>query len=303
MSPIVSSFGSLSTKSVGFSNHISYVSKSGQLYSDTTYNYIVYQTSGTFLDDFIVFKNINVDILVIGGGGAAGCTWQIDTTQGPYGGGGGAGGVIYNNSTSLTAPSVTLLPGKYSIVIGKGGSAELENGGYSRFGTQTIANGGGAGGGASSGIGGATGGGGSSIIISSGIKDASGQGYAGGAGTTVNTGGGGGGGGATGIGQTAVSNGSSFVNAGNGGSGLVTFSSWSMVLGYPDPTLYPYYALAMGGGGGAISVTLNPSASPGIGGSTPGSGGTAAYRRASPSPRDIPATPGYSGIVMIRFLK
>ena len=313
MSPMVSSVGSLSAKSVGLSNGIKYISLNGEKYSDTTYNYIVYKTAGTFTNDFIVFTNIDVDILVIGGGGAPGFAWQTatffantgnDMTAGPFGGGGGSGGVIYNNSISITAPSVTLTTGKYSITVGAGASIDGQNGGNSRFGTQTIAIGGGAGSGSSFSLNGATAGGGSSVNTLNGKRDPTlFQGGNGGVGTTVNGGGGGGGGGATNSGAAAVSNGGSGVLGGKGGAGLVTFGSWSTILGYQDPNIYPDYALAMGGGGGTVSSNLNPSASPGTGGITPGSGGSAAYRDAIGPGHARAATPGYDGIVMIRILK
>lgn len=199
--------------------------------------------------------SLNVDYLLVAGGGGGGAG---EALGGPGGAGGGAGGLL-SGSYTLQPLSV------YSVVIGtggRGGSTNAQTGSNglnsSIFGYTTI--GGGYGGvrfksGSNGGSGGGSGGGASAL----GGLGTSGQGNRGGSGSAENGGGAGGGGGASSVGTAWIYNtGSGYSSyAGSGGSG----SQWL------DGT---YYA---GGGaaGGASSYGVVPG-TPGIGGG--GTGGS-----------------------------
>ena len=68
-------------------------------------------------DDIIITKDIKCDILIVGGGGAGGGYGDENNKEQ---GGGGAGGVVYIVDKILKA-------GKYSIVVGNGGSMSYGN--------------------------------------------------------------------------------------------------------------------------------------------------------------------------------
>jgi len=192
--------------------------------------------SGTFSTQ----ESIEVDALIVGGGGGSG--FHIP-------GGGGAGGF-------LAVSSIPLTKGEFSVLVGSGGAAgategspQGRSGSNSSF-LSSVSIGGGYGGtrqltpasGGSGGSGGGGGGGGNGNTVTAG-SGTSGQGNSGGNGYTYPdgraAGGGGGGAGATG---TA----GSFGAGGNGGAGALWNGS--------------YYA---GGGGGSSG---NSSGAGGIGG-------------------------------------
>lgn len=233
--------------------------------------------SGTFATQ----QALEVDTLVVGGGGGTG--FHIP-------GGGGAGGFL-TNTTTVSA-------GSYPVLVGAGGAGSLTvsgingaQGGPSSFNT-SFALGGGYGGtrgltpatGGNGGSGGGGGGGGSGNPLGGGLGTA-GQGNNGGSGFTFADGraAGGGGGGAT----AAGSNGS-FGVGGNGGAGALWNGS--------------YYA---GGGGGS---SANTAGTGGIGG-----GGNGSLFTPGVSPQNGAANTGGgagggedgasggSGIVIIRY--
>ncbi len=219
---------------------------------------------------------LTVDYLVVGGGGAAGTD---------RGGGGGAGQVI-------TASSVSLATGSYTITVGAGGAGVSKSGvagngsqgangasssiAGSGFTTVTAVGGGGGGGcatgGVRSGLSGASGGGASQYA---------GDGT-GGAATAGNTGGNGseaggtagGGGGAGGAGSSASS-----TAGGNGGTGLASSITGSSVT---------YGA----GGGGGGSSSFGGTHNGGSGGNS--CGGTGATS-ASQNGADASANTGCGG--------
>ncbi len=182
------------------------------------------------------------DVLVVagGGGGAGNCA-----TCGGAGGGGG-GGVIYQEGVLATT-------GNRTVTIGAGGAAGAGaaartnggNGGNSAFGG-LVATGGGGGGSqlGTPGLNGGSGGGGSgggSPAPGNGGNGVNGQGFPGGNGVgDPYSGGGGGGAGGSGVHGAGV-------NAGHGGSGIITY-----ITGVK---------LTVGGGGGGGAYATN---SPGI---------------------------------------
>jgi hypothetical protein len=215
----------------------------GDIYSDASYYYHVFDANGTFTPT----QSISADVLVVAGGGGT-------ATQAS--GGGGAGGVCYQVARSLTATGYTVTVGAGGTGAGASGTA----GGNSVFDTITALGGGyavqtaaGVAGGSGSGAAYNTGSGGAATQGSSG--GATGYGNAGANGTNSGNQGAGGGGGA----GAAGSSGTSSVG-GNGGVGLSTWSSWGTATGVGDNVSGTYY-FAGGGGGAVVGGTVN-----GIGG-------------------------------------
>ena len=218
----------------------------GSIYSDGTYWYHVFRTSGTFTPQLA----LTADVLQVAGGG------------GSNQGGGGAGGLLVLSNQSLAVSS-------YTVTVGAGGAADA-NGANSQFGALTAAVGGGRGGANSTsnppGNGGS--GGGSMGNTSppyggfAGGTGTAGQGNNGGSGTwgSVYVAGGGGGAG-------AVGSNNSGGTGGAGGAGSNAYSSWATAT---STGVSGYYA---GGGGGAANLAGTSGNSPGAGGAGGGGAG------------------------------
>lgn len=207
----------------------------GTIYSDSTYYYHVFGSTGTFTP----LQSLTVDSLMVAGGGSS-----IQR----FGGGGGAGGVLLTSSQSVTATG-------YTVTVGAGGNAG--SGTASTF-NSLSATGGGNGGGtnAFSGLpgnggsgGGGTGGSLSTPVVSGGTG-VSGQGFAGGNGGWYRCGGGGGGAGSVGEAAFPSTSGGSSAYGGNGGAGTTAYQTWLSATGVGQNVSGTYY-IAGGGGGGA----------------------------------------------------
>jgi len=216
----------------------------GYVYSDATYWYHAFLSSGTFTPN----QSLTCDILQVAGGGGGSI------------GGGGAGGLLEYSSQSLTATN-------YSVTVGAGGKALVNNvtsgskGTASQFAALTASVGGGTGqindgaGADLSGGGSGGGGGGSSASTTTGGAGTSGQGNAGGgnggSGLSGTPAGGGGGKGAGGGNGSANTGG----NGGIGGtSSLINAVAIATNTGQKNPSNGNYY-FAGGGGGGGNGVT------------------------------------------------
>ena len=235
-------------------------------YSDSTYDYAVWRTTGTL--SITTVNLANVEILAVGAGGGGGA---YRTVTGGYagGGGGGAGQILAQSYGTLGTTAI-------NVNIGAGGAGGSGGNGGVGGGSNLIYNsppytnlfavyGGGGGGYNGAGIAGANGGGGSANNGAGGTGNTASQGqssgYNGGAGYIQTAGSAdfaGGGGGAFQDGQGGVTN-------SRGGSGL-QFSDWASAT---STGAAGYYA---GGGGGGESN--NNSGSWGTGGA--GGGGTGA---------------------------
>lgn len=279
----------------------------------------------TFLssDSFVLSKQStdNVEYLIVAGGGSGGLS---------YGGGGGAGGMLYGNLTYQQISS-----GTYSIVVGAGGTSQVNGSNSSGLGILSI--GGGAGGfyspsaspvdqaASAAKVGGAGGGAASGLQSYGPAPDGTwpgglgvtGQGFSGGTRLQPNPGinysgyESAGGGGAGGIGaNVSVRN----EKGGNGGIGLqwvngTYYSGGGGGWGYQSPTAdAPSYSntpstesLGLGGlGGGGNGAKYYPGRSPAVNTSTSGNvntggGGGGAYTGS------VANTAGGSGIVIIRY--
>ena len=270
-----STFSLYGLAAVGTTPVIAPKASGGSIYSDGTYWYHAFRTSGTFTPQ----TSLSCDALVVAGGGGG-------NTGG--GGGGGAGGLLAFTSQSIsTAQTVT---------VGAGGAVS-SNGADSQIGALTLVKGGGGGGGNPGLTGGSGGGGGSTY---SGGAATSGQGFAGGAGAGLafpnDASGGGGGAGA--VGATGTS-----ATGGAGGIGSSAYSSWgAATISGQLVSSTRYYA---GGGGGYGRTTSGAGGSGGGGacntstGATAGTvntgGGGGAFQDAGGS------SAGGSGIVIIRY--
>jgi hypothetical protein len=266
----------------------------GYVYSDSTYWYHTFLSSGTFTPN----QALTCDYLVVAGGGGGG----YDT-----GGGGGAGGLRSTVGTTggggslESALSVTAQA--YSITVGAGGVGALTGARHGASGTDstfsTITSTGGGGGGDSSAGGYSGGSGGGNRNSGSGGAGTSGQGYGGGNANHTSAGSGGGGAGAVG-GNTGGTN-----NGGAGGNGVQITA-----LSVPTNTgVNGYYAGGGGGGSNAVPPTIG-----GFGGG--GQGGTPGGLNIKPG---VPNTGsggggcgggdstgtanGGSGLVIIRYTK
>jgi hypothetical protein len=269
----------------------------GAIYSDSTYYYHVFGSTGTFTP----LQSISADVLVVAGGaGGAGY------------GAGGAGGISYQTGRSLSATG-------YTVTIGAGGAGNISaggstggSGGNSVFDTIT-SNGGGGGRTANTGVAGGSGGSGSYNNTAGGASNqgntggATGYGNAGGSGYTDNStifnSGGGGGAGAAGNAGTATP----VV----GGNGLSTWSSWGIATGVGENISGTYY-LAGGGGGNSRNVGNNGRGGYGGGGyggnrnMAIGANGINALQNmggGGGSGDDAPGGNGGSGVVIVRYAK
>jgi len=225
---------------------------------------------------------LSVECLVVAGGGGGG------TSGANYCGGGGAGGVIQKTIN-------TLVIGAYTVTVGAAGAA-ASNGGDSIFATISGSGGGaGASAYATTGNSGGSGGGGGPInaVGGSGIY---GQGFKGGNASSANQGGsdsGAGGGGGAG-GPASHLDSFPFTNSpGQGGPCII-----SAISGTPT-----FYAAGGNGSGYYWSESQN-----GIGGGTPGTGGTPARTTGATNTgsgggggRSGTGNAGGSGVVIIRY--
>ena len=282
-------------------------------YSDSTYDYAVWLSTGSFTISTLSLNNI--EFVLVGGGGGGGAYKTLSVGTYAPGGGGGAGAVYQKSATTLTANS-------YTTTVGAGGTAgSSSNGGqggatilqYTSGGTVFyVAFGGGYG--AYNAVGGDAGG--TSAPAYTGANGAGGGGanlnaggrgiYAGGSGygsTPSFFAGGGGGVGGVGAGGATTS---------NGGTGItLTDSAWAAAT---STSVAGYY-----GGGGGGGEANNNSGSWGIGGA--GGGGTGASLASNATPATAgtantggggggAAGPGYSaagaggsGLFMMRWPK
>jgi hypothetical protein len=250
-------------------------------------------TIATFITngDFIISNTpkLQVQALVVAGGGAGGST---DYGSGQPAGGGGAGGVLYNENLEITY-------GVHTITVGAGGAsagrayAAGGDGQNSSIDSIAIAIGGGGGGKGNTGNGsigrnGGSGGGGGLIGPFSGGVGIPAQGHSGKASLsgTIYAGGGGG------AGQEATS--------GTGGNGFTTsISGTSTTYGGGGGAGDGYYGGT--GGGGRGGYTIYPagwSGEPGT--ANTGGGGGGGYSSATGNP--FAGGAGGSGIVILRWL-
>jgi sugar lactone lactonase YvrE len=256
-----------------------------------------FTTSGTF----IVSNTIEVEYLVVAGGGAGGGESGV-SGQGGGGSGGYRSSVVGEFSGERTAPEPTMIlsPGVYTVIVGAGGTGVVgtgNNGSNSAFHTIVSLGGGGGGGHNTPGNSGGSGGGGGGRTSALGGAGTSGQGYAGGRSTssgTANDDSGGGGGGAGGAGNA----GSNTVG-GPGGTGLLSAITGESI----------YYAGGGGGGsedgiagvggqGGGGSGVGNVTADGRPGEENTGGGGGGAAQTSTATQR---GGNGGSGVVIVRY--
>jgi hypothetical protein len=282
----------------------------GTFYSDSTYYYHVFGTSGTFTPT----ESITADVLVVAGGGGGG-GYTFVSSGGSGGAGGGAGGLLAFNSQSLTATN-------YTVTVGSGGNGGSgvtgSNGSDSQFAALTLVKGGGGGAGnkstgtAASGLTGGSGGGAVAWDYNgttAGGAATSEQGNAGG--SVTGAGGSRGGGGGGGAGAAGTTRSLSAGTGGQGGVGSSSYSSWGLATGtgeYFNGTFY--YAGGGAGNGGGDTVVLG------------GYGGGATHRyNVTPAQAGQPNTggggagglydsganavggKGGSGVVIVRYAK
>lgn len=288
--------------------------------NDGTYWYHAFRSTGVLR----VNTALTADVLQIAGGGAGG---SAQTGAYYVGTGGGAGGVSYLTSQSLTANT------SYTATVGAGGSTRGQSypfsgfsGSNSQFGSLTAAVGGGGGiyfGAGGQGINGGSGGGGGgqNNTPTPGLGTA-GQGNNGGAG--LYSGGGGGGAGAVG-GNSGWD--SAIYQAGVGGVGTTTYSSWGLATstgqnvsgvvyfagggggGFSDaygvPSNYnngSYGGGGIGGGGGANSPAGTNAQLPGNGiTNTGGGGGGGGSNGNTAYPGGFNGATGGSGVIIVRY--
>ena len=267
----------------------------GTVYSDATYFYHVFGSTGTFTPT----QSITADVLCVAGGGGAGLYAA---------GGGGGGGVITFTNQSLTATG-------YTCTVGSGGAkspsdgTQSSDGTNSSFGALTVAVAGGGGGGRSASPsfaghnGGSGGGGGGASGTAGGTSTQTGTGATNFYGNTGGQGvayAGAGGGGAGAAAATAIVNG-----AASGGNGIYNslINAMGAATGMGELSGSNYYfagggagfagsgisVAALGGGGGADRGTGNGTANTGGGGGSTNTAGATGN--------------GGSGVVIVRYAK
>lgn len=238
----------------------------GSIYSDGTYWYHAFRTSGTFTPQ----TSLTANVLVVAGGGGGGTSGS---------GGGGAGGLLAFTSQSLTTTA-------YTCTVGAGGAIGAV-GVDSQFGSLTLVKGGGLGGSPSSspqyigGNGGSGGGAQGGYGTYAGGTATSGQGFNGGGGTATQAGSGGG---AGAVGATG----------GAGGIGSSAYSSWGSATNTGQLSSGTYYYAGGGGGGGAaggLGGGGNGTSTPVAGTTNTGGGGGGANGSSA----------GGSGLVIVRY--
>jgi len=278
----------------------------GAIYSDSTYYYHVFGSSGAFIPS----QTFNADTLVLAGGGGS---------SGDDGGAGGAGGLCILLNSGYTSGTT------YTATIGAGGTANTVNarGGQginTTFNSITALGGGGGGyGNPAAGVltgaaGGSGGGGGYGTSAAGGAATqgtsggATGYGFAGGSGFATSQYGTGGGGGAGGAGGNG-----SATNGGAGGIGRTDsfINSIGAATGVGQLVAGNYYLAGGGGGsiGGSAAGGFWGAGGAGGGGRGGGSGGVGTEVGATAG---LPNTgggggadtkAGGSGVVIVRYLK
>jgi len=266
------------------------------------YRYHTYTTTGT--SGFTPAVTGNVEVLVVGGGGAGGRNGTVDGA-----GGGGAGGVLYTQNYPVTSGQ------QYAVTVGAGGvgvaspNTTSNDGNPSQFGT-LWAMGGGRGGGETTprtGHPGGSGGGAGGYASKPGGPGVAGQGFGGGACTGPGDGGGGGAGGAGGNGYygfgghgrffpqfTSVGGSpAGWFGGGGGASGDVRNTVRSSAAGKGG----------IGGGGNGAPATTGGTAQSGGANTGGGGGGAAGSGNVTyPSVGSVIAPgSGGSGIVIVRY--
>lgn len=273
------------------------------LYTGASQGWVSYNATNETAKALNQLPPLEVDYLVVAGGGSGG-------TSGGRGGGGGAGGyrTSYGDAT-VSALSLSRTT-NYTLTVGGGGAGistnetDGNNGQNSTFATITATGGGGGGGYDRSGKSGGSGGGGAWPLGANGGSGNAGgyspvEGYAGGSGGD-NAYGTGGGGGASEVGNNASGN-----DGGRGGNGLVntilnsTNAAIASVGEISSSNIY--YA---GGGGGSSSI--GNAAVGGLGG---GSNGTTGGASSDGTPNTGGGSGGSgsttgsggSGVVILRY--
>jgi hypothetical protein len=275
----------------------------GTIYSDSTYYYHVFDSTGTFTP----LQSLSVDILQVAGGGGGGGVF----TSVPYcaGGGGGAGGLSYYASQGVTATGYAVTVGSGGTG-GAGGTAGLTGakGTLSQFAAVASSSGGGGGMGrlasANTDSNGGSGGGGATDtgftpeygVAVSGQGNNGGQPYPSG---TSRGGGGGGGAGAAG----GRPNGN--TQGGAGGNGTTTYSAWSAATGIGENISGTYYIAGGGGGGGGAQSTPGIAGYGGgaVGNGTSGNGLSNTGGGGGGATQNTAGGNGGSGFVIVRYAK
>jgi hypothetical protein len=282
----------------------------GVIYTDATYAYHVFTSSGTFTPS----TSLSADVLIVAGGGSGGGAYT--------GGGGGAGGLRAFTSQSLTSGT------GYTCTVGAGAKGGLyavnPNGSKGLQGSNTTfsslsvtGGGGGASWGTNPSSGGGSGGGGGPEYASAGAGNAGGytpvEGYAGGNGVVTSVYAAGGGGGAGGAAANSTAGIGTAGGVGTNTYNSINFSSWLTATGLGtggklaggggaggqgNPASAPTYDAANGtDGGGNGSATL----SGGAGAVATGSGGGGAGYPYNGS-QGVGGNGG-SGLIIIRYVK
>lgn len=263
----------------------------GSITTSGGYRTHTYTTPGSYFFNTSSYgSTINIEYMVLAGGGAGGPGmsgyWEV-------GGGGGAGGYIYNSSYVMPVENATVSVGSGGVgVVGTDANVTAASKGQNSSFRTFIASGGG--GGAANYVGttrdGGSGGGGAGNFgnIAAGGNPVSGQGNGGGAGVLAgSSSGAGAGGGFGGVGGSG-----SGSTGGTGGTGVSNSISGTSLI----------YA-AGGGGSGSLGGGGNGSGGSGIGGA--GGGGNAVAGRGSGgggTRAGGTAGSGSNGVVIIRYL-
>lgn len=269
----------------------------GNIVFDGTYVYHVFNST----DNFIPTSALNIDYLVVAGGGSGANSVGYSECSG----GGGAGGYRTTVGTSGGGSSaeskISVSPIPYLVTIGAGGAGKStygagNQGNNSAFHTVVSRAGGAAGADGGGSAGGSGGGAGTSGGVDriAGLGTA-GQGYDGGPSKAVaspsNSNAGGGGGGAGGVGVAGASG-----VAGNGGPGLTAFDGNIYAGGGGGNTFGSGGVQGSGGSGiGGAGISTSTSGNGGSGRVNTGSGGGASGASGSVSGA------GASGVVIIRY--
>lgn len=278
----------------------------GTIYSDSTYYYHVFSSTGVFTPN----QALSAQILAVGGGGGGG---------GNIGAGGGAGAMTTFGTTSSLSNGVA-----YTCTVGAGGAGATTSANGSVGGTTSFAGsgfstitalGGGYGSQSSNGgPGGSGGGGGPSSPATSGGTASGPNTFAGGTGFySYPYYGAGGGGGATAAGTAGVGSGAAI--GGNGGQGYAISAIDSAL---PATGIFgSMTVIASGGGGSGVRPdSVGNSATGGTGGTGAGNGGfqgtvpTASTSYGSggggaswENYTNGDGTNGYQGLIIVRYAK
>ena len=266
-----------------------YATGGNRIYTDNTYWYHVFTSSGTFTPT----KSLTCDYLVVAGGGPGG-------TSGISGGGGGAGGLrstvtATGGGGSLESP-LSLTATAYTVTIGAGGAVST-NGSNSVFGSITSTGGGQGAAWTGNGTTGGSGGGASNYAGTTSGAGTTNQGYRGGnySGSYSSPYGSPGGGGA---GATGGDMGSGAVQPTNGGAGVAVSISGTSVTYAGGGGGGSYETRSSGGlggsGGGGAGANGPANGTAGTANTGGGGGGEGGFGSTDPGT-------GGSGIVIVRY--